>query len=119
MSSFSEVEQEEEAGLLSLPGSKPRQSSYYKKRSSPLCYIAAFLVIVVAALISALVVVSSWTDSHKHVPLRPWEPPQQQINKVFWPKDVFGREPSKETEEAWDASSLVCPPHPSISLDAR
>lgn len=104
MSSFSQVEQEEEkTGLLNSPGSIPRQSSYYKKRSSRLCYTVAFLSLVVAALTSALVVVSSRIDTHKHDALPPWVPPQQQISKTFWPEDVFGREPSKETEEAWDS----------------
>ncbi|GAW18588.1 hypothetical protein ANO14919_080660 [Xylariales sp. No.14919] len=104
MSPFSwKEENEEQSALMGALASDSTQTRYYKKRNSLLCGIVAFLTVIVAALISILAVVLFQKGSDQHEGKPSWLPPQQQINRVFWPQDVFAREPNTESEAAWDS----------------
>ncbi|GAW20655.1 hypothetical protein ANO14919_101630 [Xylariales sp. No.14919] len=98
-------ENEEAAGLISGSSSpSPKARSYYKKHTS-LCRIVAFLTFVVLALASIITVVLLRMNPHKHqeIVVSLSLPPQRQTNVTFQPKDIFGREPSVESDKAWDS----------------
>ncbi|KAI8955033.1 hypothetical protein F4801DRAFT_417254 [Xylaria longipes] len=109
MSSFPwREENDEQDGLMGGLVASSARTSYYKKRSSRLCFAVAFLTMIIAVLATILVVVFIRGDSHqqrkqqKQQELPSWLPPQRQVNKVFQPEDVFGGDPSIESKKAWD-----------------
>ncbi|KAI0968431.1 hypothetical protein F4678DRAFT_443007 [Xylaria arbuscula] len=97
---------EEQAGLMGdgSIASGFAQASYYKKRYNRLIAVVVFLTLVVAGLGSILaVVVSQKQNTNEHDQLRSWMPPQNRVNKVFWPNDQFAINPDDESEKAWDS----------------
>ncbi|KAI0546784.1 hypothetical protein F4679DRAFT_587160 [Xylaria curta] len=103
MSSFAwREENQEQDGLMGVSASRATLKDSYKKRISYLYGIVAFLAVAVIALSSTLAVVSSQKDSQNEQ-LPSWSPPRRQMNKVFWPKDEFARDPDTESEGAWDS----------------
>ncbi|KAI0543247.1 hypothetical protein GGR58DRAFT_496706 [Xylaria digitata] len=100
-------ENEEQAGLMgdgSTAASLSAQASYYKKRYSRLRVVVALLTLVVAGLGSMFaVVVSRKQSANEHDPQLSWMPLQNQVNKVFWPKDQFAIDPDDESEKVWDS----------------
>ncbi|KAI1170221.1 hypothetical protein F4777DRAFT_584103 [Nemania sp. FL0916] len=98
-------ENEEQTGLMGAPSSNPTRISHYKKRNSYLRGTVALLAVAVTALTSILVVILSQRScsSSAYLGLTTWLPSQRRINRVFWPKDTFAREPDTESEAAWDS----------------
>lgn len=105
-SSLTEIEEEEKDALLeSVPLDaeilQKRRRKIFSPQHSRLSYIIGGLLLTNLALISALIIVFIQKMALEPSELPSWLPPERHESRMFQYLDVYGGEPSIESEKAW------------------